>query len=332
MNHVVSGYAEGNAAEVFRALVAGEQQPAIIEGQGVEAEDIPPICGASTMGVVEISRGCGLGCSFCTIGRERMQHLPVETIVADAQTNLAAGMGGIAALSEDCFRYGGAGNETDPAALIDLLERLRQLDDLRLIQTDHANIMSIAGFSDQELTRVRELLVGDSGAELPWVNVGVETASGELLARSGGEAKMIGASHDEWGDICATQLRRLIAAGWAPMVSILVGLPGETPEDVQRTLAWIRDMKNERVMIFPVVYAAIDGSETLTRAALTKLHWRLVRECYSLNFKWTPRMYADNQRAVGVPSARRTLLQALGVAQVIEWKTLLAWRAAGARA
>ena len=50
---------------------------------GVPAVAIPPIRGASTMGVVEISRGCGLGCSFCTIARVPMVHLPPETILAD---------------------------------------------------------------------------------------------------------------------------------------------------------------------------------------------------------------------------------------------------------
>jgi len=36
----------------------------VLPGNWNSAVPIPPIRGASTMGVVEISRGCGLGCFF----------------------------------------------------------------------------------------------------------------------------------------------------------------------------------------------------------------------------------------------------------------------------
>ncbi|MCD6360076.1 MAG: hypothetical protein J7M38_04365, partial [Armatimonadetes bacterium] len=114
VDHVVTGYAEGNAAGIFRALLESRELPPVVSGVGVEASDIPPVRGAGTMGVVEISRGCGLGCSFCTIARERMQHLPPETVVADARTNLSAGLRTIAVLSEDLCRYGGEGARVNP--------------------------------------------------------------------------------------------------------------------------------------------------------------------------------------------------------------------------
>ena len=331
VDHLVTGYAEGNVAEVFHALLAGESLPPVIEGRGVPAEEIPPVLGPTTMGVVEISRGCGMGCDFCTIAREPMIHLPASTILADARTNMASGKAGIAALSEDVFRYGSERGQVRPDALLTLLEQLRGLPGIGLIQTDHANIMSVAQYSNGQLSRVRELLVGASGSELPWVNLGVETASGELLAASGGAAKMVGAPIERWGEVCARQVRRLIAAGWLPMVSLVVGLPGETREHVRQTLEWVRDMRRERVTIFPVIHAPVDGGPAPARSDLTRLHWRLIRECYELNFRWIPRMYADNQRAVGVPAARRALMQAMGKAQVLQWRTLLALREVTAR-
>lgn len=330
IDHIVTGYAEANAADIFRSLLSGESLPPVIEGRPPAAADIPAILGPSTMGVVEISRGCGLGCDFCTIARVPMQHLPPETILADARTNLTGGLRAIAVLSEDLFRYGGGARELAPDALIALLERLRALEGMGLIQADHANIMSIARFSDAQLRRVRQLLVGDTGCELPWVNVGVETASGELLSRAGA-AKMMGAAPGDWAQVCADQVRRLIAAGWLPMVSLMLGLPGETEADLRETLDWVRDLRREPVTAFPVLYAPIDGSPPVTRADLTRLHWQLIRECYALNFRWTPRMYWDNQRAVGVPLSKRVILQALGCGQVLMWRTAMAWRRLGAR-
>ena len=87
-----------DAAAIFRSLMRQEPVPEVVPGGWQPAVPIPPIRGASTMGVVEISRGCGLGCSFCTIARVPMVHLPPETILADVETNVAAGLTNIAVL------------------------------------------------------------------------------------------------------------------------------------------------------------------------------------------------------------------------------------------
>lgn len=331
IDHVVVGYAEGNIAAVIRALASGEALPAVIAGEGVATADIPAIHGASTMGVVEISRGCGLGCAFCTIAGTPMSHLPEETILADVRTNVAAGMTSIAALSEDFFRYGGDGMQVNPPALFSLLRRLRQVEGLRLIQIDHANISSIARYSDDDLATARALLVGPHRHEFPWLNVGVETVSGLLLRANGGAGKMGGQPASEWGDLCATQIRRLCRAGFFPMISLILGLPGEHEDDVRDTLAWIEELRHERVSAFPMLHAPLDGTPGWGVHNLTPLHWRLIRTCYALNFRWIPRMYWDNQTGAGVPLAKRCLLQAMGWGQVLQWQALFAWHAARAR-
>lgn len=331
IDHVITGYAEGNVADVFRALLAGEDLPQVIAGRPVAAEDIPKIQGAGTMGVVEISRGCGLACSFCTIARVPMIHVPEATVIADARTNVSSGQTSIAALSEDFFRYGAKGMTANPRAVISLLQRLRQIDGLRLIQIDHANVSSIAQFSDEELKTVRDLLVGDTGCNYPWVNVGVETASGELLKSNGGTAKMMGCATDNWAEFAAEQLRRLCCVGFLPMVSLIIGLPGEREEDVRLTLDWVEGMKDERITIFPVLYAPIDGGPGIVRQDMTDSHWKMIRAAYRLDFKWIPRMYWDNQKGAGVPTVKRIVLQTLGRGQVLQWNALFAYHHRRAR-
>ena len=326
IDHVVTGYAEGNVAEVYGALIEEEDVPEHIAGEGVSASEIPPIAGASTMGVIEISRGCGLGCSFCTMAHIPMQHLPEDTIIADARTNVAAGVRHVCAISEDLFRYGSRGLATAPEALISLLSRLREIDGLGLIQTDHGNVYSVSQYTDDELAQVRGLLVGASGQEYPWVNVGIETASGALLRANGGATKMGGCPNDEWADFCSTQLRRLSCAGLFPMASIVVGLPGTTEDDTQRTLRWVQSLSSRRLAVFPVLFAPIDGRPVPAPGDLRRSQWRLIKACYALNARWIPRMYWDNQRAAGVGVARRCLMQLLGRAQVWWWRALFAWR------
>jgi radical SAM superfamily enzyme YgiQ (UPF0313 family) len=325
IDHLLTGYVEGNVAALFRRLLNGEELPPVCAGEGVTASLIPCIRAASSMGVVEISRGCGLGCHFCTLGHEPMQHLPLQTILSDVQTNIRHGHSSIAALSEDFFRYGGHGTTVNPPALLHLLTALRQVEGLRLIQLDHANIISIAQFSDAELRQVHDALVGDSRHDFPWVNIGVETASGRLLYANGCTVKMGGCTEEAWGVLCAEHLRRVCRAGFFPLVSLMVGLPGETEEDVQRTMTWVHGLSEERLAIFPVLYAPLDGKKGKRARDLTKQQWRLLRACYEINFRWIPRLYWDNQTGAGVPFAKKMLLQGMGRGQVLLWRTLFAW-------
>ena len=323
IDHVITGYAEGNVARILRDLMAGGSLPDVIPGEPVGPGAIPRVRGASTMGVVEISRGCGLGCAFCTLARVPMAHLPRATVLADAKTNVTAGVRNLCVISEDIFRYGAAGLETEPGALLSLLEALREIDGLGLIQTDHANILSASCYSDEQLARTRALMVGPTGQQFPWVNVGVETAAGALLRANGGGAKMGRWADEEWGEVCRTQLRRLCRAGFFPFASLIVGLPGETDADTRRTLDWVESISAERLAVFPVLYAPVDGGAA---PAPRRLQWQLIRACYRLNARWMARVYWDNQRAGGVGPAKRCLMRVLGHGQILLWKTLLALR------
>ncbi len=326
IDHVVTGYAEQNAAAVFRSLCRGEPLAEVLPGDWQSATAIPPIRGASTMGVVELSRGCGLGCSFCTIARVAMVHLPRETILADVETNLAAGMDNLAALSEDFFRYGADGLAVDPDALLGLLRDIRRIRKVRLIQIDHANVASVAQYDDRQLETLHDLLVGEDRRRYVWVNVGVETASEELLRGMGAAGKMRRGDAEPWGAFCARQLRRLCRAKFFPMASLVIGLPGEREGQLRETLAWVESLGAERLAVFPLLYAPIDGSPPLEPRSLRPLHWQLIRACYHLNFRWVPWIFRDNQAAAGVSLLRQAAMQAMGYGQILQWKTLLAWR------
>jgi radical SAM superfamily enzyme YgiQ (UPF0313 family) len=331
IDHVVVGYAEDEVANVFRSLLRGEALPEVIAGQWEPLSTIPPIRHASTMGVVEISRGCGLNCSYCTIARVPMVHLPPQTIVSDVQTNVAAGLSSIAVLSEDFFRYGADGLRVNPQALISLLREIRRIQGLRLIQIDHANVISIAQFSDAELKEVHDLLVGDTGCRHLWVNVGVETASGQLLKDIGAAGKMNRCPPEQWGDLCAQQLRRLCQAGFLPMASLLIGTPQETDDDLRQTLTWVQSLSDLPITIFPVLHAPINHAAPPDPRSLRPLYWKLIKACYRLNFRWIPRMYWDNQSAAGVGLLKRATLQVLGLGQIMQWKSLFAWHSWRAR-
>lgn len=312
---VVDGYCEAGIAAQIRALCNGNVPGPTL---APAVEDIPPLRGAATMGAVEISRGCGYGCAYCTMAREPMRHLAAGRILADVEVNLSAGRSHIALLSEDCLRYGAA-----PAELLGLLARLRTLPGLGLLQVDHANLASVARWSDGELAAAARLLAGGRGAT-PWINVGVESVDGELV----NAAKRGGVAPTAWAGHATLEIHRLVAAGFFPFVSLLVGLPGERPEQVAATQRWSEALFADpalggRVGIFPLLHAPVDGTAP---PRPTRAHWHLLDTCWRRNFPRLARLYREQQRAAGVGWGRRTLIGLLGRGQQVQWRGLLAWR------
>jgi radical SAM superfamily enzyme YgiQ (UPF0313 family) len=168
--------------------------------------------------------------------------------------------------------------------------------------------------------------------EFVWLNLGVETAAGALLAANGGRGKMAGVAPEAWDEFCEHQVRRLVRLGYFPLISILFGLPGETPADVERTIRWVERLSGERMAVFPLFNAPLSaGAAPFGLKEMSAAHWRLFRKCYDLNFRWVPRLFRNNQSAAGVPLWRRSTLQALGRAQTLAWKCLFAARSGSLR-
>ena len=323
---VLTGYCEGQVADVFRRLVAGEDVSGLVACAWTGIEHVRPIRGATVMGIVETSRGCGLACDFCTLARVPMVHFPAEFIARDVTTNVAAGVRNVGLISEDFFRYGGPAAKVNPSASIALLKRLREIPGLAMLQLDHANVSSVAGFSDAELVEIHSLLCG--GYPRPvWVNLGVETASGRLLDSLSARAKMRPFDAASWADACREQVLRLIKAGFLPMVSLVVGLDGETDEDVAGTRRWVESLSGERVLVFPLLLAPTEpGRRPVAARDLTAEHWRLIDACYRFNFKWVPHLLWSEETVARVPLAKRLALAALARGNALWWKLLLAWR------
>ena len=328
IDQVISGYAENAAPELIDRLMSGREVETVTHVSSPPANEIPPLRGASVMGVVELSRGCGLGCRFCALRNVPMQHLPIETVVADVKRNVTHGANNVAAISEDFFRYGAARAQwANPPALKRLLKELRGIPELRLIQIDHANLCSVAAVDDSDLREIRGLLAGPDRETPIWVNLGVETTSGELLCLNGGVAKMGPVSPADWGEFALQQILRLIEAGFLPLVSLVMGMPGEEAVHAQRDLAWVRRLRGRRVTVFPLLYAPLKKYDRPFGVHdMSADHWKLVRESYRQNFRWMPGLVWRTQAAAGVPALRRTVLQGLGRFQVLWWKALFVYR------
>ena len=136
---------------------------------------------------------------------------------------------------------------------------------------------------------------------------------------------------EDWAALCTEQIRRLNRAGFFPLTSLVLGMTGETEDDVRQTLEWVRSLRDDRVSIFPMLLTPVDGTTGPRMRDLSRLHWDLIKACYRFNFRWVPRMYWDNQQAGGISLGRRLLIQGLGYGQVAQWNAFFAWHSARAK-
>ena len=315
IDHIITGYCEENAVQLFRNIIEGKADR-VLKGVNIAPEKVPAIIGASSMGVVEISRGCGLGCDYCTIKNIPMTHMPADLVLSDIQTNISFGIDNAALISEDFFRYGSKSlKELNPGALIGLLSKVREKTKVKLIQTDHVNLASAGAYSDAELKEVSRLIKGREKRRYIWLNLGVETPSERLLKlNSPGKAVLRG--RNNWEEFALEQIVRLGSFDYFPLVSVIMGLPGETEEDVLGLERFVDKLKDKKVSVFPLYFTAIENKiPAELNAGFRKIYGRIMRKSYALNLKLVPKMYWENQRIAGVNRARMLLLQCLGRGQ-----------------
>ncbi|MCL5404599.1 MAG: B12-binding domain-containing radical SAM protein [Candidatus Marsarchaeota archaeon] len=219
-------------------------------GTSVPLEKIPLIQGPVHSGMVEIMRGCGIGCDFCEVTLRPLRYYTNEMIRKEIEVNVKLGGFDNAWLHTDeffGFRHTKPTFEPNEEALIDLVTNVMSIKGVRRTNPTHARISPAAAYPEliEKLSRIMKAGLSN------WigVQVGVETGS-DILAKKHMPNKTlplkIGAD-GSWSEIVWRGTRNMNKYYWRPAFTIQSGQRDETPEDNWDTVALINKMSNSYV-------------------------------------------------------------------------------------
>jgi len=276
---IVDGEGDLTTPIVFNELLNGNGFKRFVKTESVPAEKIPSIKGATLYGAVEITRGCGRGCMFCSPTMQFKRSIPIENIIRDIEVNLLHGVEKTLLVTEDIFLYGSRIPwEPNDDALKKLIQSVKSLSSkgLKYIEFTHMNLA--AALYRRDLTKwISDELKPYTSYKLHnrsvlATEVGIETGSPRLIEMyMKGKAKPFKPS--EWPRVVLDSLILLDDLGWAPLATIIIGLPGETVEDAYHTLKLIQDIVDQGLKTFlvPLLFVPL-GQSQLRRASFASFN------------------------------------------------------------
>jgi radical SAM superfamily enzyme YgiQ (UPF0313 family) len=293
VDHIYLGEGEGDFPDICRKLLRGEKVPKIVRGSPVPGEEIPVNRGATISGIVEIGRGCWRGCSFCSPTMRTVRYRPLERILQDARVNLEKGQRDILLHSEDVFTYGSRGMKTNPEKVLELIKKVKGLGP-KTVDVSHISLATV--HENQNLLREISQVVGIGSDQLymsAWI--GIETGSCRILEMHM-PRKALPCDLSQWPEIVRDCYRLFAEESWLPVASLVLGLPGETAEDVRKTIDLVESLKEYTGLMLPLFLTPMaDTRVGVTRGfgrdnALPE-HWQLVGLCLQYNLRHLKRLH-----------------------------------------
>ncbi|HJX04602.1 MAG TPA: radical SAM protein [Thermoplasmata archaeon] len=288
---IVEGEGELVAPKLFMDAVAGRQLPSVVTGGSVPVEDIPLVAGATINGTVEISRGCGRGCEFCNPNMRLVRHLPMDRILEEVRINLRT-QSKITLHAEDVLRYKAKSMTPDRDEVLKLFERVMKLTD----DVGMSHIALSSALAEPRLVEDLSALTGAAeGKKHLYAQTGIETGSPSLVSKHmKGKAKPFDPS--KWPEVVRESFKLLSDNNWVPCGTLVMGMPSETKEDVEKTVELVADLRKHKCFIVPLFFVPLGelkGDGFFRPDSMLPEHWTLLGACIDHDFHWFPRLMDD---------------------------------------
>lgn len=208
-------------------------------------EDIPDIVGPSVKGMVEVMRGCGIGCDFCEVTLRPLRYYPPEKVSREISVNVKSGMRGAWLHSDEIFAYEHGRNFVpNEEKLLELLDAVMLTPGMGHTNPTHGRISIPAAYPDLMMKMSKAIQSGPDN----WIGlqVGVETGSDRLAGvHMPNKTLPLRVGPDgSWADIVWRGTYVMNTYYWRPAFTVQVGQADETAEDNWDTVALINRMSN----------------------------------------------------------------------------------------
>ena len=287
----------------------------------------------TTFGVVEMTTGCGRRCQFCVPDLNPQIDLPRDKILAHVRANVREGNKQISLATEDMFIWGQVHTSTpfyfpNREALLDLYRNVVDTPGVEQHVLSHATIAP-AVVDPVLIEKLSGSLLDKSPIHLPYLSshpkskalvplIGLETgsvATGKRIMPS----KAVPFPIDEWPSVVIRGLEILNRNNWFPAMTLIIGSPDETDDDVKATLDLIYEVERRGLFAFfiPSIFTPLHDTRmekkkgvTETRQ-LTPLQWQLMMKCWKMNLRpgqnswWAPTAWRVGALALWAYRLRR---------------------------
>ena len=297
IDYLFHGEAEATFTDTVKKILAGEKLERDINGERPKPEEIPLIKRAASYGMVEVTRGCGRMCKFCTPTMRKRYSVPMETIMEEVKTNVRYGSRMIFIATEDIFLYKCHQKfKPNKEALVKLYSSIAQVPGVEFIQVSHGALAPIV-YDPSVLEALTPILIEKTRwapkykASYPQrfisVEVGIETGSTRLMNKHM-KGKALPFSVDHWPELVQQGVGNMNDNDWWPLCTLMTGLPDETEDDLLKTMELIDNLKGSRSFLTPLLFipieeALLSDAKRVSLEGLTELQWEFITQCWRHN-------------------------------------------------
>jgi radical SAM superfamily enzyme YgiQ (UPF0313 family) len=304
---VVEGRGEStDTIQLVQQAIRGEQLPRHVEaGHPKDRDGILIPEKRTTFGVVEMTTGCGRRCHFCLPDLSPQIDVPKEKIMRGVQANVRQGNKQISLATEDMFIWGQVRTGVpfyfpNREALLDLFSEIANTPGLEQHLLSHATIAP-AVVDPLLIEKLSEVLLDKSPLHLPTHSthpkrkilsplMGLETGS-VRMARAIMPGKAVPFAIEDWPSVVIQGLTILNRNNWFPVMTLMIGNPGETDEDVTATLDLVYEIERRGLFAFlvPSIFTPLHDTRmekkrgVIQTRELTGLQWQLMMKCWRMN-------------------------------------------------
>jgi tRNA A37 methylthiotransferase MiaB len=306
---IVDGRSESNdTLDLFAKAIAGEDLPReVVVKHPTDRDSIMFPDTRTTFGVVEMTTGCGRRCKFCVPDLNPQIDLPKDKIMDAVRANVREGNKQISLATEDMFIWGQVHTDTpfyfpNREALVDLYKGIVDTPGVEQHVLSHSTIAP-AVVDPIMIKQLSDILLPKSPIHFPYLSthpekkalaplIGLETGS-ITMAKKIMASKAVPFAIDHWQSVVLEGLRVLNENNWFPAMTLIVGNPDETDEDIEATLDLIYEMERRGLFAFliPSIFTPLHDTRmemekgvTQTKQ-LSKMQWQLMMKCWKMNLR-----------------------------------------------